>query len=64
MERHTIREWKSLKRFTADEIAKKCGVSRVSVMNWMKDGGSIKMSHAIKLAEAFDCKLDDIIFLP
>lgn len=64
MERYTIREWKGLRGITSEKLAEMCNVSVKTISNWQKDGGSIKMSHAYKLAKAFGCSLEQIIFTP
>ena len=64
MERYTIKEWKGLKGLTLKELGDKCGVTQFTIRNWIADGGSMKVSHAIKLAEAFGCTLDQINFMP
>lgn len=64
MERYTIREWKGLRGISSEKLAEMCDVSAKSIANWQKDGGSIKISHAYKLAKAFGCTLDQIIFMP
>ena len=64
MERYTIREWKGLRGYTSEQLAEKCGVSRVTVANWMKDSSNIALKHAYKLAQAFGCSIEQILFFP
>ena len=64
MERYTIKEWRGLRGLTAKELAEKCDVSERTILNWQKDGSNITYSHAYKLSKAFECGMEQIIFVP
>lgn len=49
---------------TQKELAKLCGVSETTVLNWEKGRTEPSVSQARKIGEVVGVHYDDIIFLP
>lgn len=62
--KRTLKEWRAKFNLTQSDVAKKIGVSIQTYGVWENNLEIIKMGYATKLAEIFNCKLDDFLFTP
>ncbi len=62
MRKRTIREWLAYKEFSKQHVANLLGVHGSTFDAWMRQPDKMKIRHAVKLAEIFDCDVGDIIF--
>ena len=48
-------------RWTQEALANKVGVSRQTIAKWEAPGGNPDISSCIRLAQAFDVAIDDLV---
>ena len=60
--RLTIKEWRRLKGFSQEAMAKACGVHVNTYRSWGEEPKKIKVTNAIKIAEHLGVPMSDIIF--
>lgn len=63
MEKHTIKEWMSIKGVSRERIADRCGVTGQTITNWQKRPEGIPIGHALKLAQSLEVDINDILFV-
>ena len=60
----TLKERRRYMGFSQNTVAKKLGVSIGTVNNWEDNPEKVAIGKALKLAELYECSIDDLIFLP
>ncbi|WP_419791228.1 helix-turn-helix transcriptional regulator [Staphylococcus chromogenes] len=58
----TLFEWRKAKGYTQASFARKLGVSVTTYNDWENDPGMIKIANAVRIANALDVPIDNIIF--
>jgi len=58
----TLKQWRQVKGFTIEQMAKACGVSMNTYSAWEANPGKVKVENALKIAEIFGTSIDDIFF--
>ncbi len=61
---YTLKELRARKNWSQEETAKKIGISTQTYNSWESDFGKVKARNAIKVANLFGVKMDDIFFEP
>ncbi len=56
-----IREYRKLRKWTQEELAKRLGVERSAVAKWESGKGQPQAARLIALAEIFGCSVDEIL---
>ena len=59
----TLKEWRSRKNYTQQELAKVIGISPSTYNIWENNPEIIKPKDAFKIAKALNVSIDEIIFL-
>ena len=59
----TLKEWRSRKKYTQQELAKVIGISPSTYNIWENNPEIIKPKDAFKIAKALNVSIDEIIFL-
>ena len=59
---YTLKELRARKGLTQTEIANKLGISVQTYGAWENDFGIVKARNAVKVANFFGVKVDDIFF--
>lgn len=59
---YSLKELRARKGLSQSETAEKLGVSAQTYNAWEADFGMVKVRNAIKIANLFGVKLDDIYF--
>ena len=60
--RYSLKELRARKGLNQSETAEKLGVSTQTYNAWEADFGMVKIRNAIKIANLFGVKVDDIFF--
>lgn len=60
--KRTIREWRAYRFLGMEEVANKIGIHPSTYTKWEKHPEDIRMGDVPKLANAFDCAVEEIIF--
>ena len=63
-ERHTIDQWRRLKKMSQTELGNRCGVSKTTICTWESKPERVMFCNADKIAKALEVNVCDIIFLP
>ena len=63
-ERHTIDQWRRLKKMSQTELGRLCGVSKTTICTWESNPKRVMFCNAEKIAKALEVDVWDIIFLP
>ena len=58
----TLKQWRQVKGFTIEQMAKACGVSMNTYSAWEANPGKVKVENALKIAGIFGTSIDDIFF--
>lgn len=61
-QRKTLREWRAYHNLTIQEVAKRAGIYHNTYSSWEKNPKMVRVSDIPKLAKAFNCDMDQIIF--
>ena len=59
----TLKEWRSRKKYTQQELAKVIGISPSTYNIWENNPEIIKPKDAFKIAKALNVSINEIIFL-
>lgn len=59
----TLKEWRSRKNYTQQELAKVIGISPSTYNIWENNPEIIKPKDAFKIAKALNVSINEIIFL-
>ena len=59
----TLKEWRSRKKYTQQELAKVIGISPSTYNIWENNHEIIKPKDAFKIAKALNVSINEIIFL-
>lgn len=59
----TLKEWRSRKKYTQPELARKIGISPSTYNIWENNPDAIKPKDAFKIAKTLEVSIDEIIFL-
>lgn len=59
--KYTLKQWRQLKGYTQEEMAKKLDVSTVSLSKWENGQVSPRMKYIQKMADIFGVDVTDII---
>lgn len=59
----TLKEWRSRKKYTQPELARKIGISPSTYNIWENNSDAIKPKDAFKIAKTLEVSIDEIIFL-
>ena len=59
----TLKEWRSRKKYTQQELAKVIGISPSTYNIWENNPDAIKPKDAFKIAKSLEVSIDEIIFL-
>lgn len=60
--RRTMREWRAYLKMNKSDTAKKIGVHPSTYAGWEEYPTNIKMGDTIRIAQAFGCGVDQIVF--
>ena len=60
MKEYTLKELRARKNITQRQAAEKLGVSTQTYNSWESDFGRVKLKAALKVAEFYGVKLDQI----
>ncbi len=58
--KNNLKVWRATKDITQEELAKKVGVTRQTINSIEKGKYDPSLELAFKLADFFDCKIEDI----
>jgi len=56
-----LREWLSIRNMTQKELAKRMGVTQVTVNNWVQGKTKPNIEQLSKLAKTLDCDVKELI---
>lgn len=59
-----LKEWRRLRGITMEDLAKRVGVSKVTIWKWEKGDTEPRISDMEKLRKALSLKAKDTITLP
>lgn len=59
----TLKEWRSRKKYTQPELAKRIGISPSTYNIWENNPDAIRPKDAFKIAKSLEVSIDEIIFL-
>lgn len=62
-QKKTIREWRAYRKFTKKEVALSIGIHQSTYSKWEDNPSDIRIADIPRLAEAFQCHANEIIFL-
>jgi len=60
----TLKQWRSIREMTQDEVAEKLNISTETLRKWEKDIRNIPLRHLLALCKLYDIKLDQVKIEP
>jgi DNA-binding XRE family transcriptional regulator len=60
--KRTLREWRAKRNLNKQAMSKKLGVHASTYARWEKNPEEISIGEAIRISEALECRVRDIIF--